>query len=388
MDPFEILNQDNFPYIFQHFSVREILKMSKVSSKWNNVISNSYDCMDKIWLRFYDPVEDVKVLMRSKRKYRNFKVQRKMKPKVEKVFQKFNWKGAMLRDCDSRDSIDEHLKLVTKIAPSVEELEWWNISPVETFHSFLPPIDFPMLRKLECFLLPNSVEMLRIFLGKNPRLKHVSFSKWNVVENPDFELLHKISLQFLKQNSQIKHLTLNDIDTIFQNDISSEVDFNLESLSVTTSASGQEKTNFIKFIRSQTKLQKVSVQIQNYIQDWELFTEIWGAMRCCKTFEFLHSLNMQDLENLQIQPSITSLRVANSIMGLLSATPNLESLQTGQINEHIMTFAAHNLRSLKVIKFIVAGGQIENYERMKRNHFDINKDILLQQQTLTDFNRD
>ena len=76
MDPFETLDIDVFPFILKHLSVKNILQASCVNSNRNSIVEDSTVCMKKIWLRFYDPLADLKCLRGSRRKYRNVKIQR------------------------------------------------------------------------------------------------------------------------------------------------------------------------------------------------------------------------------------------------------------------------------------------------------------------------
>lgn len=382
MNPFECLSSDIFPNIFQHFVVREILNASLVSPSWNKTISESFSCMEKIWLRFYDPLDDVESLMKSNRKYRNFKVQRKLNPKIENVFKKFEWKGVMMRDMAVFErKINEYQDFMNHLAPSVQEIEWWCVTKKERLQKLLPPIDFPMLRKLECCFCSQSVDMFSVFLGKNPRLNHLKLStKYTFSYDSN---LPSILVQFLKQNNQIKHLT--PLNFMFQNDISAETNLDLESIVFSLNFEVVEKENFIKFIQSQPNI--ASFSFERNSPDVETFSEIFNAMRCCKTIVIEQMCNRSPL-NVKIQPSITKLKIVNTFFYLeqfLMATPNLESLYALTLTKEALEFASRNLKSLKLIKCF---SKNKNHEEWIRDRPDNFTNITLQRLSAAEFRRD
>lgn len=178
MDPLENLEEDVWRMVFQHFSVRDIIKASLVSPMWNNLIGGSRTCMSKVWLRFYWPTNNVDSLMSSKRKYQNYKVQRGFLPSLIPVFEKYKWVRVMMRDDREMDP-DNYIGLMQDLAPTLEELELWNVSvvPKDASKDF-DPIDFPVLRQLEWN--NTSCQCLKIFLGSNPRLHCIKSDASNI----------------------------------------------------------------------------------------------------------------------------------------------------------------------------------------------------------------
>ena len=172
MDPLENIEEHVWWLIFQHFSVRDIIKVSMVSPLWNDLIGNSGTCMRKIWLRFYWPFENVELLKMSKRKYQNFKVQRKFQPFLYQIVEKYRWKQVMIRDFEI-DAL-EFFKIITKLAPHIEELELWCVLLQDPDTKKITPLEFPKLQKLDW--RDSSIELLKAFMGNNPRFKSIIFN--------------------------------------------------------------------------------------------------------------------------------------------------------------------------------------------------------------------
>lgn len=168
MDPLEDISEDIWPMIFQHFSVRDILRATLVSPTWENAIGKCNSCMKNVWLRFYWPLDDEASLMTSERKYQNFKIQRELPSKLDQIFNKFRWKQVMMRDCMELTRTD-FVNMMEKLSSSVEKLEIWDIRVQEG--EVINPIDFPQLNTLDTNL--SSYQVIETFLGKNPRLTKV-----------------------------------------------------------------------------------------------------------------------------------------------------------------------------------------------------------------------
>lgn len=210
MDPLEGISEDIWPMIFQHLSVRDILRATLVSPAWENAIGECNSCMKNVWLRFYWPLDDEDSLMRSERKYQNFKMQRNMPTKLDQIFNKFQWKQVMMRDCMELTRID-FVNMMEKLSSSVEKLEIWDVRVQES--EVLSPIDFPQLTTLDTNL--SSYQVIETFLGKNPCLTKVKLSGYGAQINEtgqDRRDLMKIFHKFLQHNPQIKHLNLDSAD--------------------------------------------------------------------------------------------------------------------------------------------------------------------------------
>lgn len=172
MDPLKKLHEDVWLLIFQHFTVRDIIKVSLISPLWANSIGDSRSCMKKVWLRFYWPLSDVLSLVESKRKYQNFKIQHGLPHSLIPVYEKYRWTRVMMRD-ETFNLPDSYIKLMKELAPTVQELDLWNLSQSEPDdpNACVTIIDFPLLEKIE--LGDISYQLLTVFLGENPKLAEV-----------------------------------------------------------------------------------------------------------------------------------------------------------------------------------------------------------------------
>lgn len=383
MDPLEFLSIDVLPFIFQHFTVKNILQVSLLSLSWNDAVNDS-SCMEKIWLRFYPPIGNIEVLKLSKRNYQNFKLQRMMDPKLKEVFERFRWKRVMMRDIKYEDTkiLREFMSL---LAPSIREIEWWMLTSLPE-KNLCQPVDFHKLQKLECSISPDSFDVFHILCGKNPRLKEVKLTRLAPLELRERNFDNGAVRQFLKLNRNIKHLALYDMNIIFQEDI---CEMNLESFKATLKIDDPEKRFFVKFIESQLELEKITLFMGKL--DWHFFTEIWGSLRCCKEIEINTCLTFMVPTNLTVLPNVKKLRVEapNTIqMCILCATPNLVKLQMSRLTHNVTDYVAHNLKSLQLLKYFQGTEEVCHYEELKRSHTNINRNIQFNRQTVSEFIRD
>lgn len=377
MDPLKYLNYDIFPHIFQHFSVKNILQASEVSPEWNSVLSESLDCMKKIWLRFYEPLDDVSALMKSKRKYRNVKIQRKINEKIIDLFHKFKWKKVMLRDMKILN-FAEFEEMMKFLAPSVEELELWNIQFEKNSRNYSQlKLDFPLLKTLE---FENSLETLEIFSHE------INIENFIISSFPDTsESLKKLCL-FLHHLKKLKHFSNKSHKLLVTN----HMNLQLVSLKILINTDVKWKENLINFIKSQETLKMISIDCCDHEGSEGIFYEIWDALQVCENIELVNVPNIWNLMNLRAKTTVTILKVTGAlkfINGLLNATPNLEILRVDRLTDDVLTFAAYSLKSLNVIEFMNESGQIENYKNMKQTEMEINRKIILVQLSVNDFYR-
>lgn len=265
MDPFKILHEDVYSMIFQHLRVRDIIKCSLVSKLWHDVIGNEHECMKKIWLRFYEPLDDLQSLMESSRKYENFKVQGDLSKSLLPVFNKYKWRKVLMRD-NTNMNPEDYYEFLFGLAPSIEELELWDCSTKD--RKDIEPINFTRLKKLKVNL--SNRYSFAIFLGKNVRLRNivlmdVSMKFPNAIN--DFLEAPNPIIQLLRKNPQIKSLHLVGVEKIFCEDLTangteSETKLDLRSFHMWAdlkSLDTFERENFIKFIETQKNLESISI---------------------------------------------------------------------------------------------------------------------------------
>lgn len=180
MDPLEKLVIDVWDMIFQHFAVKDIIKVTLVSPLWNKSIGESRISMSKVWLKFYWPLDNVTSLYNSQRKYQNFKVQRELLSPLIPVYKKHQWRKVMIRDFEMDPN--DYIKLMNKLSKTIEELELWNVAVFWKSQSVdLAPIDFPQLQRLEFF--DTSHQLLAVFLGNAPRLIFVKSDRQHMLKH-------------------------------------------------------------------------------------------------------------------------------------------------------------------------------------------------------------
>lgn len=206
MNPLEILNNDCVSELLKYLSVRDLLNCTRVSQQWNRIIGASRETMARVWLRFYEPIENLEALMRSNRQYCCCKIQHGVREELMPIFNKFKWRHVMLRD-EENANYEKLVEFLTNLSLTIESLDLWDIS--STTSNELIKIDFPRLKKLEINLTNRAI--FTLFLGCNPKLKTVIIrdesAKYS--ENARNELMSPTNLihEFLKIN-KIESLTL------------------------------------------------------------------------------------------------------------------------------------------------------------------------------------
>lgn len=253
MDPISFFGEDISPFILQHLSVRDLLKCSLVSTKWNQIIGSSTKAMSKIWLRFYDPLEDISCLKCSTRKYSNFKIQRGLPKVLLSIIEKYKWKNVMMRD-DTEIDYEELLKFFNKLAPTLETLDLWDIATKESSSKDTVHINFPHLKQVELNLTDRRV--LSLFLGQNPKLKKATIRNEGMCfSNVQQDIMEPTNLihDFLMHNN-IEILKLLHCEWAFETDISEGLSTDFKKITVTTSSQGctpNTQLNILKLIRCQ-----------------------------------------------------------------------------------------------------------------------------------------
>lgn len=362
MDPIECLSIDVLPLIFQHLSVRDILSLSQVSTLCEEVLGDSKECMKKIWLRFYPPLNDVESLLRSKRKYQNFKIQRKFPEKCVPVFNTHRWRQVMIRDCNDIDD-----KIFVDLAKTVEEIDIWNVTVTSAC-----PIDFPRLKKLECNLETASLSM---FCGKNPALKEVNFTSNTELDVADVDVE-----AFLESNPQIETLELvsANLNRMFKAECFADL-LKLKKLKVSIDFKNNDKEIFFKFIRCQTSLQEIIVQ---NCYDMAMLSDMMKESLSCKVLRLLQNPFRYSVFH-NILPNVIELELPQ-IIGfkdmLFRCFPNLQILCLNSVlSQETLSFIAHNLHSIRILKAKSISLDVQiYYESIKSIYTDINPNIRLQ----------
>lgn len=337
--------------------------------------------MKQVWLRFYDPLNDVESLLRSSRKYQNVKMQRGLRIALDPVFEKFTWRRVMLYDDMNMSTVDI-MKLLTQFALTVEELEMKRIGL--KLKTQLAPMDFPLLRKLE---FKQSVDkLLSIFMGKNPRLLYVYFDP---IATEEESLLDKV----YKNNPQIRHLMLPiSTDKLSQFDVNRFKHLTLQKLMFSynyhySSRSDETLKNYSKFLENHQELEVIAINQQSFDLDCSLLAATLGTARNLK-FLSLQGLQptLEGITRLSISHTVIELNFGFSKKletELLIKFPNLIVLSVGNVDKRLLLFIASNLMSLKLLRFLVITEEaVDFYEDLKNSESAANKKIQLMRQTI------
>jgi hypothetical protein len=362
--------------------VRDFIKASLVAPAWHESIGNSRSVMKKVWLKFYEPIDDVDCLLESTRKYQNFKVQRGLNATLVPVFKKFQWNQVMMRD----DIMEHHqfVEFMGKLAPTVESLDIWNIELTSTPDN-ATPIDFPLLREFE---LGSS--KLHPFFGKNPRLRSVKL-----------EVAHDESDQvyeFFEKNPQITALSLHSLPELLQHNSDRVLTLNLSRISFDVySDTHEDARNILKFLDQQRNLEVIVLTHYGHRRDWKIVADIWNSARRCKSFSISspRAMSKKEIVQFNVNQSVEELKfvamnnVENDFLApIIAAAPNLKSLSMPTINKKQLSFITQHLKELQVLRTInICDGVMKFYNHLSYSQRIVNKNIHLELQTTADYMR-
>ncbi|CRL03664.1 CLUMA_CG016602, isoform A [Clunio marinus] len=360
MDPLYKLSDDLLPFVFQHLKAIDIVKASLVSPQWYLKIGKSFECMQKIWLPFYEsssPLYNIKCLLNSERSYQNFKIQRGLPGNMISVFKKFQWKKVMIRD-DQEMDCNDFKALMTHIASTVDTLDLWNIG-TQVSEDELPAINFPNLRTLEYNFSSNQI--LPVFFGKNPKLLEVRIV--TLAEDDDDELPNeKISrlFKFLDQNPSINDVKFYGASSLFfRSQSNHEISLRLEKFAFADDfLENADKKCFLKFLSKQHNLKDVRFLPESKFNDVNFFVEIWKTLKNCKILTLSKCPNIDAILLLVTNTSIEKIRIESEInvqeAKMLTVTPNLKHLHLRSLNNKLLTYIVNNIKSVKIINYFTA----------------------------------
>lgn len=377
MDPFCNLNDDVHQLILQHFTVADVKSYSFVSSQWYDIIGGSKVCMDRVMMLLL-----AEVLVRSRRQYRNFTIER-LEPTLLAMLKQKDYvvKHVQINGSSTCDHEIPYEELFTFLAPSVEVIQISHVCHLNKLAS--SSIDFPLLRKLKMFR--SEAALLPIFAGKNPVLSEVSL---DVDSAEDVSLLTKI----YERNPQITNFEVPcDNYAQFLNYAHTLDNFKLLRVEL-KSLKRRNMDTLVKVMKAQQDLEEFSIcrlggGVGSGSTDCRILPEVLNVVGNLKYL----SLNGVDPLKTTVDEIIPHLNIVElnfnsfnpfeSLMNdLLGKFPNLHALSIYPLTKDTITFAAHNLMSLKVVQTSKLTSQvIEFYAALRNSDLPVNKNIKLLQ---------
>lgn len=367
MDPFVCL-PDVQEHILQHFRVRDIINACTVSTSWNDLIGGTRICMEKIYLRFYEPIDDVNSLLKSSRKYQNFKMQKGCRLALLPVVKHFKWKRVMLNDDYFTDRQMQFSQFFEMLAPTLVELEMESVSPF----CLIIPMDFPALEKLKVSQCNPNV--LSIFTKKNPRLREFSFSGHKSNDIVDIN-------RVMETNPQITHLTMpwNYLSRHFK------LHSKLQRLKLTCFEEVME-IQLKEFTKGQRGLGELCINMPSG-SDSRALPEFLRA------FDNLKFLSLQGIapsgeaiEGITTNLNLIELKIGFESTDLLLKYPNLQVFSIATVSSDIILFLCYHMKSLTlVLTARLTPEAAELYESLKSTSLPINRYIRFWVQSMNQF---
>lgn len=376
MDPFCYLNKDVHQLILQHLTVADVKSFSFVSSQWYDIIGASKVCMDRVMLL---PLAEV--LIRSRRKYRNFIIER-LEPTLFAMFKQKDYivKHVQINGSSTCDHEIPYEELFTFIAPSVEVIQISHARHISKLAS--SSIDFPVLRKL--VMLRSEAALLPIFAGKNPRLIEVSL---DVDSAKDISLITKI----YERNPQITNFEVPCDNYVQFLDYAHILDnFKLQRFELKTCIRRNMDT-VAKLMETQRDLEEFSIcrlgGVGSGSQDCRILPKVLNLVGNLKYLSLTgvtpHKATVDEIiPHLNIvELNFTPHSMSSFKMGeILIKFPNLQALSIYPLTKDTISFAAHNLMSLQVVQTSKLTSEvIEFYAALQNSDLPVNKNIKLLQ---------
>lgn len=371
-DPLKILDEDTFPFIFQHLSSSDIRKLSQVSKLWFQCIANSKECMKKVIIRIDRPNLQMEILSQSLRQYENFKISpHRYYDQLSTFMQNFTVKNVWINDTNDKEvDHNEYVNFMKSFSYTIEYLQTGDIATKNI--NRLTPIDFPRLKKLHLSFTNRSA--FSIFLGKNCKLESVILSSEFNTGDDEIMCHNNVIIEFLSKNPQIKNLWLLHLEKLFVYDISRKVMPKLRYLTFTTQFQNSPqhvKENFLKFIKSQNCL-----EVLNFMgcRDKSIITAIWNNSKFRKLFvidcNFYEEINPNDLhKNNHIEEIDFYLTSSVHAYIFLQSAPNIVKYKIRQLSKQLLEFSIRHLSSLREIKFqSIDSDATRYYKEIKKTH--------------------
>jgi len=315
VDPFLIVNEELHDLIYQHFTGKKVMELSKVCRQWGDEIGFSHTAMGKVKL-VYDTMspefatKDVTAILTSERRYCNVKLSFLEIPK---------------------ESLQ--LQVVQKIAPWVKDLNVWM--------SLIGDVDlkFPRVEKL----LITNCNYKPILDGVTPNKLKTLLIHLDLEVQPVKDFLMKCSK--LQELHVISYFAVGVFET------EAAFPFKLKTFDYTNYASMMPNviSNFEKFLFSQ------SSSLQHLVLSYCPIVLVKAALKSLPLLKELKLYSLSTFETLQfsVNPSVEILTLNDDLdffVGLLKALPNLKTLKLSKIRSNtdvdMIASAAMNLREV------------------------------------------
>lgn len=359
-DPVKNLDRKDMERILIHLNGKDLLNCSLVNKNWNEIISKSNLCAEKLELKICEShakrfiPEDVKFMILNARNYEHLtlKIYRKIQYVHMLLLASFKWKSLKIDYVGSLTEI-ELVNLLGTIEPNIEDLELTNIhafsSKAKIFKHNLK-YKFPKLKKLKIVKCIADTFLLTSVFNGIENLFEFNIETYGYHDSE--ENLSKKALAigkiFMNNNSLIKltlDLTQNDFEHLIQWKDLSEIGFQLEFLSL---------KGFRKIVNSHGLVQNEKqinhliefISLHKRLKKLELYSWVGNdILEFCMNNLCLNSLLIDEASKYGIhEDHIATMNIFKN-----ETIEELTMLHTEPTNEYLQTVFLKALPCLKVL---------------------------------------
>lgn len=375
MNLFEDIHEDNHGLIFQHLTISEVLRLSKVSKKWHKSIGNSHHFSKRVWInvgdRYSEPNKEILQAFRaSDRNYQNFKIYEIENGLQILLFPKRCWKRALI-EIQSYTSNRDYVNVLKICNETVIELDIFDMDIVPDADA--SPLSFNSLKKLRLGFLTRTA--LQPFVCHMPSLTHLIYVNMHRADT------HSLLLDILQLQPQLKRLGL--AEDAFYEIFKNEVDFSfqlthflVESFYKKGDEPSDEKeeatvdplTNLESFIKKQKQLRWVTLCEWTCSDTMKIIFNHAAIVRI--SFDYFDrdskKMDTNDLK-LNVNYNITRMDFDFEKMQLLwlkpflTAAPFVTTLYFFHVTQELLDYLLLNMKQLSTVKYCSIFEGFPNY---------------------------
>lgn len=341
MDPVKVFSLEVVEMIFNNLSSKEVLNFTLVSQQWNNAIGASLKCMDKLSLKIKGKNlknfnDEEKEILKTSRNFSKIDALNgtTVLPIITDILSfRFHWKSVNFY-CTEFESTSDFLKLFKTFESTVEHV---GLHQIKIKTANFPPLQLEMT-KLKSLSISNcDTNISTAVLDGCSSLQSLDLGFFPT-KTDSTSLTASI-----RKFTNLKKLTASsNWYNIFFDDTKPELEFQLESLKISSNINFDDEESFMVFYRTQKCFYKFLEKQTNSLTNLQI-SGLFGieVIRIAFRMKNLRVLAIPDLSMLSlprldfvINPSIKNLDIASIgirnkdlIKEVIKCVPNLKALK-------------------------------------------------------------
>lgn len=344
-----------FEHIMSFLTGKEMLNIMTVSQNWYHAISSSSRLMSKVqieirgdWLICCELKQLTEMANTSDRAYSNALVScsESLMPTIIDIFDHpmRNWKSVEFFDVHFESS-DELKELFSCFESTVKNLKLFQVTVKGNV-----TLEFKNFKKLE---------KLKICYSDSIIYKRVlqSASNLKFLELGAVDCITETAIDAVKNLEHLKvlHMSREWTSKFMANEVT-DIKFKLKEFSIQRGDEEINKENFIKFLKTQTDMKKLSLiewfdfkildtifqmKLKELLM-WDVPEDGWKLNFVSKS----ESIEILNITMVYVEP------YENNVQEFLSRVPNVKYLKLRSINEELATFISSSMPKLQKIALI------------------------------------